>query len=353
MATQAQDIETRQGPEGNPPPGQAAFALFGILSGSWAAQVLMVGTELGLADALLDGPKTVEELAEATGTHAPSLVRIVRALVSLGILGEQMPGQYSNTPLSLHLCKDSPGSLREFLLFFHRDWAWSIWNELLYSVKTGQSAMRHAHGMGIWEYVDRHPDDLRMLNTGTDQFSTLITPTILAAYDFSVFRSLTDVGGGFGNFLCLLAENNPSFHGTLFDRPSVIEEAKKIYAGTPFESRLTMAPGNFFEELPAGRDAYFYKFVINDWGDDYVRQMLTACRRAIPGHGKLLIAEFVLTEKPDPISALMSVVTFLGFDGGHGRTREEFRTLLKECGFTLTRVLPTASSLSLIEGVPD
>lgn len=353
MATQAQDIEAQQGHEEGPQPGQAAFALFGILSGSWAAQVLMVGAELGLADALLSGPKTMGELAVATESHAPSLTRIVRALVALGILAEPQPGLYANTPLSVHLCKDTPGSLREFLLFFHRDWAWSIWNELLYSVKTGQSAMRHAHGMGIWEYVDEHPADLRMLNTGTDQFSTLINPTLLAAYDFSAFRTLTDVGGGFGNFLCLLCETNPSFHGTLFDRPSVIGETRKIYTGTPFESRLTMVPGNFFEELPAGRDAYFYKFVINDWGDDYVRQTLTACRKAIPSHGKLLIAEFVLTEKPDPISALMSVVTFLGFDGGHGRTEAEFRALLKECGFTLTRIIPTASSLSLIEGVPD
>jgi hypothetical protein len=352
MATQAHDIETQQG-QGDSQPGRDAFALFGILSGIWASQVLMVGTELGLADALLAGPKTVEELAAATDSHAPSLAHIVRAMVALGLLAEPRPGFYSNTSLSLHLCKDTPGSLREFLLFFRKDWAWSIWNELLYSVKTGQSAMRHIHGMGFWEYVDKHPEDLRMLNTGTDQFSTLLNPIILAAYDFSAFRSLTDVGGGLGNFLCQVCERNPLFHGTLFDRPSVVEEAREMYAGTPFESRLTMVPGNFFEELPAGRDAYFYKFVINDWGDDYVRRMFTACRRAIPAHGKLLIAEFVLVEKPDPASAMMSLETFLGFEGGHGRTVEEFRALLKECGFTMTRVVPTASSLSLIEGVPS
>lgn len=353
MATQVQNVDAQQEQEGGAQPGQAAFALFGLLSGSWAAQVLLVGTELGIADVLLDGPKTMAELAEATQTHTASLARIVRALVSLGILAQPSPSQYSNTPLSLHLCKDSPGSMREFLLFFGRDWAWSLWNELLYSVKTGESAMRHAHGMSMWEYVDKYPEDLRMLNVGTGQFSTLINPILLEAYDFSAIQSLTDVGGGHGNFLRLLAENNPSFHGTLFDRASVIEEAKELYAGTPLEARLTLEAGNFFEELPAGRDAYFYKFVINDWGDEYVRQMLTACRRAIPAHGKLLIAEFVLTEKLDPISSLMNVVTFLGFDGGHGRTEEEFRGLLQECGFTLTRVVPTASSLSIIEAVPN
>jgi hypothetical protein len=353
MTTQAQNRESQQEQMGDPQSGQAAFALFGMLSGSWAAQVLLVGTELGIPDALLDGPKNMEELAKATETHTPSLTRLVRALVSLGILAEQQPGQYSNTPLSLHLCKDTPGSMREFLLFFSRDWSWSLWNELLYAIKTGKSAMRHGYGMSIWEYVDSHPEDLRMLNVGIDQFSTLINPTLLAAYDFSAFQSLIDIGGGYGNFLKLLAANNPAFHGTLLERPAVIEAAKEHYAGTPFEARVTLAPGNCFEELPAGRDAYFYKFVLNDWGDDYVRQTLMACRRAIPEHGKLLIAEFLLTEKPDPISTLMNVVTFLGFEGGHGRTEEEFRTLLQECGFTLTRVVPTASSLYIVEGVPS
>jgi hypothetical protein len=352
MATQAHDIDAQQQQSEGPQPGQAAFALFGILSGSWAAQVLLVGTELGLADALLGGPKTIVELAEATGSDAASLMRIVRALVSLGILAEATPGQYSNTPLSLHLCKDVPGSMRDFLLFFNRHWSWSLWNELLYAVKTGNSAMRHGYGVSIWEYVDQHPEDLRMLNVGIDQFSTLINPTILQAYDFSAFQTLIDIGGGYGNFLRLLAENNPSFHGTLFERPSVIEDARKFYAGTALESRLTLVPGSFFEDLPQGLDAYFYKFVINDWGDEYVRQMLTSCRKAIPSNGKLLIAEFVLTEKPDPTSTLMSVVTFLGFEGGHGRTEDEFRKLLKECGFTLTRVVPTASSLSIIEAIP-
>lgn len=352
MATQAQDIGTQQGPR-DTRPGQEAFALFRILSGIWSAQALIVGTELGLADVLLTGPKTVVELAEATDSHAPSLAHIVRTMVALDLLAEPRPGFYSNTPLSLRLCRDTPGSLREFLLYFHKDWAWSVWNELLYAVKTGQSAMRHVHGMGFWQYVDKHPEDLRMVNVGTDQFSTLLNPFLLAAYDFSALRSLTDIGGGLGNFLCQICEINPAFHGTLFDRPSVIAEAKEMYAGTPFESRLTMVPGNFFEELPAGRDAYFYKFVMNDWGDEYVRRMLAACRRAIPAHGKLLIAEFVLVEKPDLVAATMSLETFLGFEGGHGRTVEEFRTLLKECGFTMTQVVPTASSLSLIEGVPS
>jgi len=347
-----QQIEPQQ--EINPQQGQAAFALFGMLSGAWAAQVLQVGTELGIADVLKDGPKTITELAEATETHTPSLTRLMRALVALGVFAEQKPGVYSMTGLSWHLCRDYPGSLRNFILFFGIDWSWNIWNELPYAIKTGASAMRHAHGKSIWQHMDERPEDLHMLNAGIDEFSTLINPTILASYDFSAFRSLVDIGGGYGNFLKLLAERNPAFQGTLFERPPVIAEAKTVWEQSSVASQVTLVEGSFLtDELPAGLDAYFYKFVINDWGDEYVKQTLSACRRAIPPHGKLVIAEFVLAANPEPISTLMNVLTFLSFEGGQGRTEAEFRALFQETGFTLTQVIPTPSGLYILEGVPS
>ena len=337
----------------DPQQGQNAFALFGMLSGAWGARVLQVGTELGIADILKDGPKTVEDIARATEVDPSSLTRLMRALVALGIFAQPQPGVYGMTPLAWHTCKDYPGTLRNFILFFGREWSWNIWSELPYAIQTGKSAMRHVHNKNIWQYVDEHPADLRMLNEGIDEFSALINPSIIASYDFSAFQSLVDVGGGYGNFLRLLADRNPSFHGILFDRPSVIEDAKELYAPTPYAPRFSFVGGDFFEEMPAGADAYLYKFIINDWGDEFARKMLKQCRQAIPDHGKLLITEFLLVDNPDPLSALMNVLTFLGFEGGQGRTEEEFRALLKETGFTLTRIVPTPSSLYVIEAVPS
>ena len=340
-----QEIEPQQ--------GQSAFAVFGMLSGAWATSVLQVGTELGIADVLKGGPKTIEEIAAATDTHAPSITRLMRALTALGIFAQPEPGVYGMTALSWHLCKDTPGSLRNFILYFSREWVWNLWNELPYAMKTGKSAMRHVYDKNIWEFIDKRPEDLQMLNRGINEFSSLINPSLLMSYDFSQFKSLVDIGGGYGNFLTLLIENNPSFQAILFERPSVIEEAKQFYADTRFVEQFSFVPGSFFEEYPAGADAYFYKFVINDWGYEYAKQMLTACRRAIPAHGKLIITEFLLVDNPEPLSTLMNVLTFLAFEGGQGRTEEEFRTLLSETGFTVTNVISTPSSLYIIEAVPS
>lgn len=352
MTTQQREPRQAQ-PEIDPQAGQAAFALFGIVSGAWAAQVLQVGTELGIADVLKGGPRSIEDLASATGTHAPSLTRLMRALVALGVFSQPQPGVYGMTPLSWHLCGDYPATLNHFIRFFGLDWCWNIWNELPYAMKTGGSAMRHQHGHSIWQHMDERPADLHMLNAGIDEFSRLVNPTLLAAYDFSSFRSLVDIGGGYGGFLQLLAANNPAFHGTLFERPPVIAEAREVWSKSPNASQATLVAGSFLtDELPAGLDAYFYKFVLNDWGDDYVRSTLAAVRRAIPPHGKLLIAEFLLVENPEVISTLMNVLTFLSFEGGQGRTEDEFRALFEETGFTLTRVVPTPAGVCIIEGVP-
>lgn len=333
--------------------GQAAFTLFGILSGAWATQVLQVGAELGIADILKDGPKTIAELADATQTNVAALTRLMRALVALQVFAEKEPGVYCMSPASWHLCQGYPGSLRNFILFFKLDWVWNLWCELNYAMKTGQSAMRHVHGVNIWEYLDARPRDLRYMNEGMDEFSRLINPAVLASYDFSAFRSLVDVGGGYGSFLKLLTEQDPSFHGILFDRPTAIAEAEALHANTPFASQCTFVGGDFLDKLPEGADAYLFKFVVNDWDDTYARQMFSACRRAIPPHGKLLVAEYLLTPQPEAVPALMNVLTFLGFEGGHGRTEEEFRTLFAETGFTLTRVIPTMSGMHIVEGVPS
>lgn len=335
-----------------PAQGEAALTLVGMSAGAWSTRVLQVGTELGIADVLKDGPKTLAEIAEATDTHGPSLGRLMRALVAMGIFAEVAPGTYGMTDLAWPLCRDHPGSVRNFILFFGFDWAWSLWSELTYAVKTGQSAMKHVHGKNIWQYIDAHPEDLHVFNTGMSEFSNLINPSIIDAYDFSAFQSLVDVGGGLGHFLQLLAERNPSFQAILVDRPSVMEEAKAIYDQSPLGPQFTLVGGDFLTEVPAGADAYLYKFIANDWNDDYVRQFLAACRRAIPAHGKLLITEFLLTENPDLMSVLMDIMTFLGFEGGHGRTEAEFQALLNEAGFKITQIIPTMTGLHIIEAVP-
>ena len=44
----------------------------------WTSRIVYVAAKFGLADHLSNGPKSADELAGETGTHAPSLYRVMR-----------------------------------------------------------------------------------------------------------------------------------------------------------------------------------------------------------------------------------------------------------------------------------
>ncbi len=102
-----------------PQPNQAMppqLAVLQMASGYWVSRSIYVAAKLGIADLLKDSPKSCDELATATGTNAPSLYRVLRALASLGVFAETQPNHFTLTPLAACLQSDVPGSVRAFVI---------------------------------------------------------------------------------------------------------------------------------------------------------------------------------------------------------------------------------------------
>lgn len=137
--------------------------LFQMMSGYWVSQIIYVASKLGLADLLKDGPKQTDELAKATDTHAQTLYRLLRALSSLGLLTEDENGRFALTPLGAPL-QDGPGSVRAMALHLGEDASWQAWGDLLHSIKTGETAFRHVHGMEVFPYYAAHPESNKVFN---------------------------------------------------------------------------------------------------------------------------------------------------------------------------------------------
>jgi hypothetical protein len=178
---------------------------------------------------------------------------------------------------------------------------------------------------------------------------------VVAAYDFSRLRTLIDVGGGQGELLIALLRANPTATGVLFDLPSVIEGAQQVVGAADLAGRCALVAGNFFEEVPGGGDAYLLSGVIHDWSDDKAVAILKNCHRAMGENGTLLLIERVLPSRVERSAtlqpyALLSDLNMMVF-GGLERTEAEFRELFARAGFVLTRVIPTSSPFSVIEGV--
>jgi hypothetical protein len=316
--------------------------------GAIAVQAIHVAARLALADLVAGGPKTAAELAEATKSDGPSLGRLLRALSSLGIFAEDVPGRYRQTPLSDTLRSDHPESIRRWAMMLGARFVWEPSGELHETIRTGRPAFELVYRAPFFEYLAEHPEDAAVFNAAMSSVTAYVAATV-EAYDFSKFDRIVDVGGGHGALLLGILSANPRLRGVLHDLPGVVAGALGVRSGA-IADRCEIVGGNFFEGVPAGADAYLLSGVIHDWDDEAATKILRNCRRAIRPDGTLLLVEAVLTPSSAPSRALMDVLMMV-LTGGRERTEDEFRSLLQAAGFSLTRVIPTAGA-SILESRP-
>jgi hypothetical protein len=257
-------------------------AMLRMISGFWLSRALYAAAKLGLADLLKDGPRTADDLAKLSGTHAPSLYRVLRALASAGVFSETPDGRFSSTPLSSTLETDAPASLRGFAIAELGEDHYPAWAELLHSVRTGEIAFNRLFGMSVWEYRAQHPDDARIFDEAMASFTAAGNEAILAAYDFSPFRKIVDVGGGDGSLIAGILKTHPAVQGVVFDLPHAIMHAQQRLEAAGLTNRCQAVAGDFFESVPDGGDAYALKWIIHDWDDERAVTILRNCRRAMP-----------------------------------------------------------------------
>jgi hypothetical protein len=315
-------------------------------------QAIHVAAKLGIADIVAKAPATTDALAVATQSNAPSLSRLLRFLASVGIFSEDSSGRFRQTPLSDALRTDHPQSVRGAAIAFGSAFLWNAFGELSTTIATGEPAFKHVFGTSFFEYLAAHPEDAAIFNAAMTSVSSVELPLVIAAYDFSCFERIVDVGGGQGALLHGILSANPKLRGVLFDLPSVVAGAASLRSGSIAE-RCEIVGGDFFQAVPGGADAYLMRVVIHDWNDEDALKILKNCRRAVPAHGKLLLVESVLKPPNQPDPGRFNDLTMLVVaPGGRERSETEFTELLREAGFSLTRVLPATGLTSIIEACP-
>jgi O-methyltransferase domain/IclR helix-turn-helix domain len=323
-----------------------------LLNELWKSRAIHVAVRLHLAEALANGPLSVAELAAETGSHAPSLYRLLRTLACIGIFTELHGSRFANSTLSHLLRPDVPGSMYAIATMMSSDWWWRAWGELLHSVQTGEPGFNKAHGMSMWRYFAEHdPAAGEAFNTVMTDLSAMVSLPLAQAADLSRVRTVVDVGGGHGGLLTTLLAIYPSIEkGILFDQAHVIDEARTAL-GPVLDPRIQLIGGDFFTTVPGGADAYVMKWILHDWDDSACVQILTNCRRAMASHSRLLVAEYVFEADQNNEDAYFQDLLMLVLLPGKERTKRELRALYDAAGLRMTRIIPTTSRLSLIEGV--
>ncbi len=328
-----------------------ALQMLQLISGFWVSRCVYVLAKLGIPDLLKDGPKSAAELASATGAHAPSLFRVLRALAAVDVLTQTSADRFGNTPLSETLRSDVPGSLRAFAMTELGEEHYPAWGELMHSVRTGGIAFDQAFGEPVWEFFAKNPENAKIFNDAMSGMTTQAETALHAAYDFEGIDTIMDVGGGHGGLITSILKRNPDIRGILFDAPQVVEGAQAKLAASGVADRVRLVGGDFFKSVPEGADAITMKWIIHDWNDEQSVAIMKNCHRALPANGKLILIEAVVPPGGEMHFAKFMDLNMLVMTGGRERTEEEFRRLYEAAGFRLTRIVPTESPFSIIEGV--
>jgi O-methyltransferase domain/Dimerisation domain len=338
--------------------GGLTASLMPLINGFMASRMVHVAAELGIADLLAQGAKSTEVLARETGTDAPMLRRLLRALASFGVIDELEPGRFALNVLGEQLRTGVPGSVRNLALTFGSEQSWRSWGELRHSIVTGAPAMRHVFGMEPFEYLAAHPQQAARFNEAMAEITRQVARSVVAGYDFAPFCTIVDVGGGNGTLIVPILQAAPKLRGIVFDSPSGSAEASRQLEAHGLSERCEVIAGDFFSSVPRDADAYILKSIIHDWDDDRSVTILRNCREAISADGKLLLIERVMPARIDASGDhqpwTMLDMHMLVMIGGRERTKDEFQALLAASKFNLKRTLslPGATGFSLIEAIP-
>ena len=336
-----------QAPDRMPTPEEGMLRM---ITGFWISRAIYVAAKLGLADLVNDGPKSVEELAAATGSDPSALYRLLRSLATVRIFREMEPRRFATTPFAQTLITDRPGTLCYFAMSELGQEHYSAWEAFPHSIRTGAPAFDEKFKEPMWDYYGAHPADAGIFFSALGGLNEWIDRQILNAYDFSPFRTIVDLGGHCGAFLAAVLDAAPDARGILLDRPAVIAGAA-LLRKAGLADRTEQVGGDFFEAVPGGGDVYILKSILQNLSDEQSFTILRNIRNSMAPGAKVLIIEPVLGHGSNRVFKNFFDLNYLVMTGDRIRTKDEISGLLTRAGFVIRRVITTQTPVGIVEAV--
>jgi hypothetical protein len=323
-----------------------------LVRGFQVSRMLRLVADFGVADRIPpDGNVAIDALAAECSVQSQPLIRVLRALAAFGVFSVAPDGRIAHSARSRLLRTDTPNSMHHSARFWTAPGSWAAWGKLD-AAMTGGVPHVAAWNTTRFEYLRAHPDEARSFDAMMAKFPDNRHPAVAAAYDFSGAKLIVDIGGGNGAALRHILSRFTALRGLLFDRDDVVNAVQPVDLRG---GRIELAGGSFFTNIPGGADIYMVIRVLHDWSDEACLRILRSCRTAMGSDTVLLIGDQILEPDPAhgrPTGYLIDAQMMAMFGTARERTSDEFANLLSESGFTLRRVIPTQSPVSIIEAVP-
>jgi len=294
----------------------------------WA---LRVAVTLGLPDLVDGGVQNLEDLAQRSGAHPLMLRTLMEFLSCRGVFVQLERNRYGPSPASASLKSDTAVS------------SWldldgvggsidSVWGGLLESTRTGEPAFHAIHGRDFWSALERSPSIERSFANIMEARAASVVTEIVDSHDWERYGCVVDVGGGTGELLIELLRRHPTMKGELVERTVVADLARGRFARCGLSDR-TRVHDLAEQRLPDCGDAYVLAFVLHDWPDDGVIDILERCRWAGRDQGAVIIVEWPPNDVVER-TAMNLRLAVLG--GGRARDVDELSALALEAGLLVT-----------------
>ena len=309
----------------------------------------------GIADYLEEhGPSDAGTIARGLSLHEDATHRTLRALSNMGVFAMSPSGVFSNNRISRGLRSGLLSRGREWALYFSSGSNASAWLDYARTLETGEGAFTRVHGMNVWDWFDQHPDEREMFAHCMMGLTVMDAPAIAALYPFAEVKRLCDVGGGRGTLLSEIVKRHPGLEGVLCDAEGLMASARELLSARGVEDRVELAPGSFFEKVPAGCDAYLLKNILHDWDDPTCRKILGVVRAAMKEGQRVLVCEMLVDRNSTDLvgtrADLQMMIAWATTCGRERKASPSSTALLQATGFQPARVF-RSPLVGVVEGI--
>jgi SAM-dependent methyltransferase len=295
------------------------------------AALAITFAELGIAEHLVDGPKSTSDLAFAVGADPSALARFLRAAAALDLVTETPAGWQLTDSSRETLVLTSPFSLAYFLaaqaVFYRR------WGLLAEAVRTGRAPDASRREEDASDWVRRFT---LMLYEVARLTSEDVAKALLPLLADRPRPRVLDLGGGHGEYAMALARLHPGLEATVFDRPPVIAVTRELVDRQGLGDRIQLQAGDFFED-PFGDDYDLVLLfgVLNGMGEPEAERLLRRVRQALLSTGWLAIRATPPKASPSAIlrHALHDLQMLLATEHGRNPTAQDLESWLERTGF--------------------
>ncbi len=332
---------TTQAPAGSTHDAPTPDLIFQLAQGFMVSKHLFAANELGLFEALAEGPVDLDGLAARTGLTRRTARISADAMVAIGLL-ERRGSNYANTPVAAaFLSGATPADLRPLLRFWDK-LSYPAWADLAGALGRG----RPAHE--IFEIAD---DLVPVMSAGIEAATAGACRALPQVAELPAGSRVLDIGGGTGSWAIALAAADPELSAAVLEIADVAVVAQERVRAAAFADRVDVLVGDLLtDELPPGYDVFLMANVVHYFTAETNQAILGRIRAVAEPGARLLVADFWTDPthtQPIP-AALMAGEFAIHVNDGDVYSVEEAATWLSRTGWRFTGHHALAGPISLV-----